>query len=240
MTQLIIYGLVLSLGALLSGLLAIRLISGKRSLNFLLVFTGGYLFSITIVHMLPEIYGSESSPFVIGIMVLTGFFLQQLLEFLTAGVEHGHMHELSGHSKGKFFAPTVVIALCIHALLEGGILVQENMQSVLAGITLHKIPAAIALVVILKQYSQMMSGKLCSVYVYLVIFALASPLGMWLGYYIPEELEVYLMALVGGNFLQISTTIVFENTADHKFNIRKIVYSLLGAFLAIASEILFF
>ena len=237
MEQVIIYGLILLAGALVSGLIANRIATGRRTLSFFLVFTGGFLFSITIVHLLPEIYNSGLSSFRIGALVLIGFFIQQFLEFFTSGVEHGHIHELKGeHSHGRFYAPAVVIALCIHSLLEGGILVHESMQSIFVGVLLHKIPAAFALVTILKIYS----NSKRAIIVYLLIFSVASPVGSWFGTLLSEEVESVLMAIVAGNFLQISTTIVFENTADHKFNLRKLLYSLSGAVLAVVAEMFFF
>ncbi|MFN8886323.1 MAG: ZIP zinc transporter, partial [Cyclobacteriaceae bacterium] len=57
-----------------------------------LVFAGSYLFSITIIHIFPELYSQSFDPGMIGICVLIGFFLQQALEFLSSGVEHGHIH----------------------------------------------------------------------------------------------------------------------------------------------------
>lgn len=46
---------------------------------------------------------------------------------------------------------------------------------------------------------------------------------------------IYLYALVSGNFLHISTTIVFESSPDHRFN-AKISSSCGGALLAVAVE----
>ena len=232
-----LYALILAAGAFLSGLVAIRVATGRRALSFFLVFTGGYLFSITIVHLFPEIYQSGISVFLIGSLVLVGFFIQQFLEFFSSGVEHGHIHEFDDHStQGRFFAPAVIIALCVHSLLEGGILMHGNMQSIMLGILLHKIPAAFALVTILRYYAGSQSG----IIIYLFIFSIASPIGMWLGTFMIEGWEIYLLSVVGGSFLQISTTIVFENNAEHKFNLIKLLFSFIGAIFAVLSEVFFF
>ena len=85
--------LVLFLTPLLSGLL-IYLVPKSKGVNYklLLVFSGSYLFSITVIHILPELYKKGDALELIGLFVLAGFFLQHLLEYFTSGVEHGHIH----------------------------------------------------------------------------------------------------------------------------------------------------
>ena len=232
MTQQVIYGLILIATVILSGGLALK-ISKTATLQFILVFTGGYLFSITVVHLLPEVYQSTTNILWMGIMVLVGFFLQQILEFFTSGVEHGHIHEFdSHHSHKKFLAINVVLALCLHSILEGTLLKTAGMETMLVGILLHKAPAAYALVTVLKCHHISKKGIL----IFLTVFAISSPLGIILGHIPDNAWNGYIMALVAGSFLQISTTIVFETSADHKFNFRKLTYSLLGALLAVLSE----
>src|SRR5436190_22353993 len=84
--------LVLFFTPLLSGLLIYLVPKGKAT-NFklLLVFAGSYLFAITVIHILPELYRQNSGLELIGVFVLAGFFLQQLLEYFTSGIEHGHL-----------------------------------------------------------------------------------------------------------------------------------------------------
>jgi zinc transporter ZupT len=73
--------LVLLLTPLVSGLL-IFLVPKSKDTNFrlLLVFAGSYLFAITVIHILPELYHQSLGVELIGLFVLAGFFLQQLLE----------------------------------------------------------------------------------------------------------------------------------------------------------------
>ena len=84
--------LVLFFAPLVSGLL-IFLVPKAKDTNFklLLVFAGSYLFAITVIHILPELYRQNLGIELIGLFVLAGFFLQQLLEYFTSGVEHGHL-----------------------------------------------------------------------------------------------------------------------------------------------------
>ena len=114
---------------LLSGLLVYFIPSSKNT-NFklILVFAGSYLFAITVTHILPELYRQHQEVELIGLFVLAGFFLQQLLEYFTSGVEHGHIHTHDhdqehhhSHNHQSVSALVLLIALCVHAFLEGGI-----------------------------------------------------------------------------------------------------------------------
>ncbi|HKZ37846.1 MAG TPA: hypothetical protein VJ184_09360, partial [Chryseolinea sp.] len=91
--------LILFLTPLVSGLL-IYLVPKSKGSNFklLLVFAGSYLFAITVIHILPELYRQNLGVELIGLFVLAGFFLQQFLEYFTSGVEHGHIHTSEVHS----------------------------------------------------------------------------------------------------------------------------------------------
>src|SRR5688572_9463505 len=115
---------------LVAGLLIYLLPKSKGS-NFrlLLVFAGSYLFAITVIHILPELYHHNQEVELIGLFVLAGFFLQQLLEYFTSGVEHGHIHtsetHVHDHSHQSISALVLLFALCVHAFLEGGMLAQH-------------------------------------------------------------------------------------------------------------------
>ena len=80
---------------------------------------------------------------------------------------------------------------------------------------------------------------------YLILFAAASPLGLYLSdFFLTTEAMsprafTFLFALVSGNFLHISTTIVFESSLDHKFNARKTGVAIFAASLALISELIF-
>ena len=84
---------ILFLTALIAGAVAFYVpILNTGTYKLWLVFAGSYLFSITIIHIFPELYTQRLDPGIVGICVLIGFFLQQALEFLSSGVEHGHIH----------------------------------------------------------------------------------------------------------------------------------------------------
>jgi zinc transporter ZupT len=247
---------VLFLAPLLSGLVIFLVPKGK-STNFklLLVFAGSYLFAITVIHILPELYLHAQNLELTGLFVLAGFFLQQLLEYFTSGIEHGHLHnDMHHHHHGSeehhhhhppVSALVLLFALCIHAFLEGGMLAEPEGQgsiydvnAILLGIALHRAPAAFALMTVLTHQLKTRTRALP----HLIGFSLAAPAGLLLSTYL-AELEIlsatglmYLYALVCGNFLHISTTIVFESSPEHRFNARKLAVAVTGALVAVLVE----
>lgn len=212
---------------------------GPKQLKLLLSFSGSYLFALTVLHLIPTVYknGNES----IGIFIFIGFFIQIILEFFSEGIEHGHIH-VHKH-QNAVFPFGMMIGLCIHSFLEGMPLVQKfpeasTQRSLLAGITLHHIPVALALVSMLIQ-----SGvKKKSAVFYLLLFALMAPAGALtvtlLGNSAIENFPLFsdqVMAIVIGIFLHISTTILFESYEHHRFNYFKLLIILLGGGLAFLS-----
>lgn len=241
-----LYFLILFFVALIAGLAAFTLPAAKGNYYKLaLVFAGSYLFSITILHILPELYATAENPTLIGAFVLGGFFLQQILEYFTEGAEHGHIHTHHDHHNHSLASGVLVlVALLIHSFMEGALLAHPSQShphheswSLLTGIILHKAPAAFALMSILLCNM----GKKTAV-VFLIIFALGSPLGLFIGdFYVENSVAAsgvftVLFGIVSGNFLHISTTIVFESSVDHSFNLRKISVAMLGALIALLAE----
>jgi zinc transporter ZupT len=242
-------GILLFVVALGAGLLAFYVpkVSGG-SYKLALVFAGSYLFSITVIHILPGLYHQDLNPGVLGAITLAGFFLQQGLEFFSKGIEHGHIHvHEAGHVHRGSSAILAVAALSLHSLLEGGMLAHadavtlgHDSGALLWGILIHKAPEAFAL----------MSVLVCELnrrwsVVLLILFALASPLGLVLSESLLSSQTVspraltYLLALVSGNFLHISTTIVFESSLDHRFNAKKMGVAVLAAVVVVMGEVLF-
>lgn len=240
---------------LVSGLLIYLVPKGKNTnYRLLLVFAGSYLFAITVIHILPELYQQHLGVELIGLFVLAGFFLQQLLEYFTSGVEHGHIHTHEhhdhhhshhSHTHDQVSALVLLTALCIHAFLEGGILAEpagvapiHDINAILLGIALHRAPAAFALMTVLAFQLQSRRKALP----YLIGFSMAAPIGLLLSSWLAESeiisatLLIYLYALVCGNFLHISTTIVFESSPDHRFNARKLAIAVFGALVAVGVE----
>lgn len=156
---------------------------------------------------------------------MLGLLLQIVLEFLSKGVEHGHLHF---HGKSNSFPLLLLVSLCLHSLLEGFPL--ENDNHLLHGVVVHKIPVAAILSVFLVQ-SKMNKPK---VFFFLAFFALMTPLGSWLKNNISffSEYAPYVNAVVIGIFLHVSTTILFESSKNHSFNASKLGVIILGILLA--------
>ncbi len=213
-----------------------------EQLKLFLAFSGAFLFSITAISIIPEVYGHHTHVNV-GYFILAGFFLQIVIDLFSHGVEHGHLH----HHKSDKTPYGIFIALSLHAFLEGmaagSNLFSENIQSsFIFGIALHEIPAAFALITLLKASNV----KKKYLYTWLVVYALMTIFGSIASTvalkYIPhlEDYMVYLVALVIGVFLHISTTILFENTDNHKFSRYKLLAIAIGVGVALLSTAIHF
>jgi zinc transporter ZupT len=202
----------------------------SRSIQTLLTFSGAYLLAVSLLHLLPELFHHNTTPN-IGLFILGGFLIQILLEYFSRGIEHGHFH------KSNIIPFSVLISLCLHALLEGvplgGDLQEHTHNSLLYGIVLHKLPVAIVLMTFFLQ-SGMRKQR---AYIFLLIFALMAPLGVYAGniFGALSNFHNEIMAIVIGIFLHISTTILFESTDGHRFSFTKIITIIIGTLLAILS-----
>ncbi|MDX5481332.1 MAG: ZIP family metal transporter, partial [Hymenobacteraceae bacterium] len=220
--------------------------NSTKWLKMALAFSGAYLFTITIIHLLPDVLiGTEGRGYGVGYWVLAGFFLQLVLELFSHGVEHGHIH----HDHGRVGSMPFLLlgSLFVHSFLEGSILVErgqphighehgsDNFYVVLLGITLHHIPAAFALMSVL--LSRLENFR--KAFLWLLIFAVGAPLGILMSNTLLSQeapnglVYTALIGLVAGNFLHISTTILFETSPDHHFNRNKLIATLLGLMLAL-------
>jgi zinc transporter ZupT len=217
----------------------------KRKIKVLLSFAGAYIFTITVLHLLPEAYSSTSggptfvihgdAGYSIGLLVLAGFFVQLLLEFFSHGIEHGHAH----HDHSGQIPLGMMFGLCVHAFLEGlplgGQLGHEHTgRMLLAGIIIHNIPVSIVLLTMLLHNGVGRNKAL----VWMLVFALMSPLGAALSDF-AGDLSKYsheMMAIVIGIFLHISTTILFESSDEHRLNRLKMIAIVLGAGIAVLTS----
>src|SRR5205823_5412349 len=173
----------------------------------------------------------------IGGLILAGFFTQIALDVISMGVEHGHAHAL--HGRMPF---GVLAGLCLHALVEAMALGDASRhfdpasrRLLLWSIVLHNYPVSIALLGMLLQTGMKRSSALGL----LAVFAAMAPLGMTISAH--SVLALYsreLMAFVIGIFMHISTTILFESSDVHRFNLAKLAAIIVGTGLGILSVIL--
>jgi zinc and cadmium transporter len=208
-----------------------------QRLKLILSFSGAYLFAITILHLIPHVYQTGGEQ--VGLYVLGGFLLQILLEQFSEGIEHGHVHK---HSHEHFVFPYgIMFSLCLHAFLEGMPIAKGHQDELVVGISLHHIPAAFALASVLSQNH--LSKR--SIILLLIVFALMSPLGYVFSTALSDQsntnLNIYfdsIMGIVIGIFLHISTTILFESSVDHHYNLKKLAAVLSGIGIALIGFLL--
>lgn len=241
MGKIILILFLLTASVIIGGLMVVLLDrnKNKRFIKLALAFSGGFLLSIAFIHFIPELYIHSSKH--IGTYILLGFLIQLILEFFSGGIEHGHMHT-NDSSKIPW---GLLLALGAHSFLEGIPLgAQESgihlatthhdhgEYSLLVGIILHRVPVAIALMSVLV-FSKI---KRNISWLILVLFAITAPIGTLLGYYGSSFSEIvnfdYILAIIVGMFLHISTTIIFESSENHKFNFIKLVTLIAGCALA--------
>ena len=203
----------------------------KKNLKLLLAFSGSFLLSLTVMHLLPEVYheeshvheGSHNNP--IGLFIMIGILFQIILEFFSKGAEHGHVH---GHEEIHHIPWSLFISLCIHALLEGFPVSHHNDLAI--GIAIHHLPIAI----ILTTFFVNAKLRKPAILLFMVTFAVMTPLGTVISQYLPLLNQYYaeISAIVIGILFHISSTIIFEASENHKFNTAKVSMIVLGILLA--------
>lgn len=219
-------------------------ISDKQT-NYLLAFSGAFLLSITLLHLLPETF--MDLPQQAGLLILVGFFLQLLLQRFTHGVEHGHSHlpHTHDHDSHNNFLQSIFIGLAIHAFMEGLPLgfnyrMQATNPSLYMAVAAHKLPEAMMVTSI----AIATRGKKTA-WLALILFSLITPLGSfiasWLGqsYHFVSKLLIWMVPVVAGAFLHISTTIFFESgTKQHLLTKQKTLAIIIGVGLGLATLLL--
>jgi len=210
--------------------------SNKKNIKLLLAFSGAFLLSITVMHLLPEVYDyalhgeghghhDHSVGYKVGLFIMVGILFQIVLEFFSKGAEHGHVH---GHEKMNSMPWMLFTSLCLHALLEG--MPVSNHHDLAIGIAIHHLPIAIILTTFF------INGGLHKKWIalFMLAFAFMTPLGTLLSEKVPFLTHYYMeiSAVVIGILFHISSTIIFESNENHKFNIAKISVIILGISLA--------
>jgi hypothetical protein len=218
----------------------------KQHMPLLLSFGGAFLLGLCFLHLLPEAFAMNATA---GQWVIAGFLLQIGLEYMSKGMEHGHVH-------GSRFGLLAFLSLCLHALIEAMPFgldaaqmahdhlhdhghdhghhhhhhVGEGQWALLAGIALHKLPVALALATILKATVTQKSKR----WAWILFFAATPVFGMLIAGALPQVPSVFgaLNGILVGILLHISTTILFETADGHDFNARKLATILGGLLLS--------
>lgn len=235
------YNIILFLITFVGGSLPLW-IKGLHSdrMPYLLAFSGSFLLSITFLHLLPETF--EELDHKAGILLLCGFFVQLLIQRLTHGAEHGHAH---AHHDHKVPLNSILIGLAIHAFMEGLPLgfnyrMTATSPSLFMAVAVHKLPEAMLVASIVNE----VHGRKAAITI-LFLFALVTPLSgllamkLGMSYLAMTKLVLWLIPIVAGAFIHISTTIFFESgTKQHMLTIKKTGAIILGVCVALATLLL--
>jgi len=190
-------------------------INSKLTLSF----SGAFLLSITVFELLPSVYfenmiDNKSDQRIIGLMIMIGILFQVILEFFSKGAEHGHID-----TKKNKLPWVLLISLSIHAFVEGFSIRLD--QNILYGIFIHKIPIAFIIT------TSLLSTKIkkYKILLFIFFFSIMTPLGTFISNNSDQLLKYSLIidSLVAGVLLHVSTTILFETSQGHKFNLVKIL-----------------
>ena len=125
----------------------------------------GFLLSLTVFSLLPQIYNS-SNVRETGVFIMLGILLQIFVEFFSKDTENSHIHF---HRDPKRFPWPIFISLSLHAILEGFPLHDHN--NLVYGIVVHKFPVA----VILSTFFPESSLKARRVFIFLLLFSIIIP-----------------------------------------------------------------
>ena len=195
----------------------------KTNLKLLLAFSGSFLLSLTVMHLLPDVYKSVNPN--VGIFIMLGILFQIILEFFSKGAEHGHVH---GHEKMFHIPWLLFISLCIHAFLEG--FPVSHHHNLALGIAIHHLPIAIILTTFFVNSG--LNKK--AIFAFMLTFAIMTPLGTVVSNHVPllNDYFTEITAVVIGILFHISSTIIFESSEGHKFNIAKVSMIIFGIVLA--------
>jgi len=249
-----IWAVVLFLIPLSAGFLVLRFSKfSEQYFTDLLSFGGAFLFAITLLHLLPEVFSQSLDVHQSGFWILLGFLVQVGFDIFF-GSEHNTNKLL------KISPISFLIAIFFHAFTEGGLLafsqdtahIGEEMHAhhhhheggillLSFAILLHKIPTAMIVTsVFLVRYTK--NGA----FIGLLIMVSATPLGMFLHEYLAENHIIStnfgqaLSALVAGSFLHVASVLFFHSVHEQTTQkIRQASFVGLGIAIAILGELLF-
>lgn len=230
--------------SLLGGGLAWKIrLNSTYWVRIILGFSGAYLLSMCVLHLLPEIFEHPTENPWSKFFILGGFFLQLVVEYFSKGIEHGHIHHHPQGGNNRVYV--IMIGLGIHGLVEGlplsgtGFHHNETVQNMYIGIMLHHIPSAFVLVTMLKNAHFSTRTTLLVLLVTASMIPLGGILGGTVLNSLIEKYFNYVLSVVVGVFLHLSTTILFESAEpNHQYRFRKFVAVCSGIVLAALTSFL--
>jgi zinc transporter ZupT len=198
-------------------------------------FSVALVLTLLCTHVLPELFSSHNHE--LGYYLLAGFIIQILLELLSKGIEHGHVH-LHGEISNKELI-VIFIGLAIHSFIEGMPIntiessfhqhtitnIKSSFSTIyLSTILIHKLPIAAVLIIFLNTINSSYLKK----FIFLFLFAVSSPLGGVFGELIINidffrGFSLNLLAISCGMLLHITTLLIFEDHHNSKRKIKNIL-----------------
>ncbi|MGM5631074.1 ZIP family metal transporter [Apibacter raozihei] len=215
--------------------------NAKFSKN-LLMFSAGLLLAITVLDMFPSLYYNGGAH--AGLWIIVGVGLQLILEGLSKGIEHGHLHHhKSSHNGNNIIPLSVMLGLFIHSFLEGTPIIDaqsgihlhgghshhHSHSNILWALSIHKVSESIVLATFLFS----LNIKRIYQFLILVFFAISAPIGAFVGSFLNPSWYPNVLGIVAGIFLHISSVIIFESNEKHNLNWQKLVLVFSGMILGI-------
>ncbi|MDA0931140.1 MAG: ZIP family metal transporter [Bacteroidetes bacterium] len=238
MTTMLMISALIFIPAFLVGILVLQKPLGKRSLGFMLAFSGSFLLSITITHLLPEVFHEHQHW--LGAAVLAGFFVQIIFDVFSGGVDHGHVemahHHHHAHTgKQSLSLWAVLPAVYLHGLVEGIPLyyIPSYEHPLVLAIAFHSVPVVAVFANLLRSQGISLHQRLILV----ALFALMPIIGMLLGGILSQSngsfWALLFPALAAGIFLNMATTILLESGHEHHYKWRRLMFILAGLVLGL-------
>ena len=171
------------------------------------------MLSVALVHILPE--SLETSSYAI-YAFMGGFLTIYLIEELLTPHHHDHAHgdhsHEDPHEHYDHVALVTFIAIFVHTLFDGlgiraGFGISATLgYSILLGVAIHQIPVSLSLAAIFQESKFRRNTQI----IFILLFALAAPLGFWLSdIFLAHTNEVFAAlatAFAGGSLLYVSAT----------------------------------
>jgi zinc transporter ZupT len=240
MSSFLLISALLFFPAFLVGIFVLKRPLKKRSLGFMLAFSGSFLLSITITHLLPEVFHGHQHW--LGAVVLAGFFVQIVFDVFSGGVDHGHeemAHQHHGHTHGGKTTLSlwgVLPAVFLHGLIEGIPLfyIQDFNHPLVLAIAFHSVPVVAVFANLLRGHGLGIRQR----FMLIVLFSVMPILGMLLGGVLSASNQsvwaLLFPALAAGVFLNMATTILLESGHEHQYKWRRLLFILLGLILGLS------
>lgn len=205
-------------------------------MEYLLAFSGAFLLSMTLLHLLPETFEELGSK--AGILLLVGFFIQLFIQRFTHGIEHGHTHVHSHDGHKHIPVASIMFGLSVHAFMEGLPLgfnyrMETTEPALYLAIGAHKLPEAILVTSLMLEAGRSKKNTVIN----LILFSLITPASGFIAnklgtsFHFIAELVISLIPIVAGAFIHISTTIFFESGTKHHMLTRKKILAILSGVL---------